>query len=259
MLANAMQFPQADSLAADPLQFNMATLKPSSTSQSSHPTLETHPAIRFWTQEDWHAWLMSPEAGQNPRGRYGYLEDDEGKPPIRTVLKEICKHARGAWEELLQWNLAPKTWGKLGTSGQELFHHIMEKSFPLFTFANDGWKLDHLVSTTYSAWYTRHFNADGSVKPRGKCIKTEDESSEDEDKTEGQSVQKGKCMKKSLNTVEVSSGKLLYTDEQYTDGEQCIRQLIPTHSSEMVCFILLMSSITNHMHKEIQSATMDFT
>ncbi|KAI6156858.1 hypothetical protein BKA82DRAFT_4345890 [Pisolithus tinctorius] len=208
VLANAVQLAQADSLAVDPLHFNVTPLKPSLATPASHPTPTTHPKICFWTQEDWNAWLVSPEAGQNPCGRYGYLEDSEGEPLTNAILKDAHKHAHGAWEELIQWNLAPKTWGKLGMTGRELFHHIMEMSYLLFKFANNGRKLDHLASNMYSAWYTKCFTADGSLRPQGKCVKTEDESSEDEDETEHK---KGKCTKKVIDGDILKGSIINYT------------------------------------------------
>ncbi|KIJ59938.1 hypothetical protein HYDPIDRAFT_69256, partial [Hydnomerulius pinastri MD-312] len=78
------------------------------------------------------------------RPNVAYLEDENGKPVNVTTLKAIKKFVRIAWCELVHRQLAPKTWGKITMQGCQLFHSMVESTCPLFTFANNGWKLDHL-------------------------------------------------------------------------------------------------------------------
>ncbi|KAL4065731.1 hypothetical protein V8B97DRAFT_2069829 [Scleroderma yunnanense] len=217
LLANAVQLP-----LSDPLQFNPAVIQQLLTPHSICPTPESHPLIHFWTQEDWNKWLMSPKAQMSTHGRYGFLEDEKGEPLSDSILKEICKIAHGGWVELMSHNLTLKSWGKIRTTRWQVFHNIMEISFPLFKFVVNGWKLDHLVGMTYPAWYKNHIEGDDPLKPWGKHIKLEDgEDTKDEDKKD-KFIQQDKHPKNSIK-ADASKVKTVHTmtdiDAQPLKGE----------------------------------------
>ncbi|KAL4078772.1 hypothetical protein V8B97DRAFT_2003088 [Scleroderma yunnanense] len=192
---------------SDPLQFNPAAIQQLPTPHSIHPTPESHPLIHFWTQEDWNKWLMSPKVQTSTCRRYGFLKDEKGELLSDSILKEIHKIACGGWAELMSHNLTPKSWGKIRTTGQQVFHNIMEISFPLFKFAVNGWKLNHLAGMTYPAWYKNHIEGDNPLKPQGKCIKLEGgEDDKDEDEKD-KFIQQDKHPKNSIK-VDTSKGEL---------------------------------------------------
>ena len=60
--------------------------------------------------------------------------------------------------ELVNRKHVPQVWGRLDNSEWELFHMAMEKSHPIFRFAENGWKLDKLVQNNYPAWHLFHLD-----------------------------------------------------------------------------------------------------
>ncbi|KAI6029524.1 hypothetical protein BKA83DRAFT_101402, partial [Pisolithus microcarpus] len=95
-------------------------------------------------QQDYEEWLDTPEALISSNGNYGSLPAD--------TLKAICKAVHAGWTELVNCNMAPKTWGEASASTCQTFHRILECDFPLFKLAENGWKLEYLCTKTYSAW-----------------------------------------------------------------------------------------------------------
>ncbi|KAG1780069.1 hypothetical protein EV702DRAFT_1194835 [Suillus placidus] len=149
-------------LLNDPLQFDPASIStPASTIQRPKP--DTHPNIRFWNKADYFEWLELAEADNAVgRGKLAFLEDENGDPISETTIDAIRKALRAAWSELLSCKLAPLTWGKLTASGGQLVNTLMENAFPLFKFANNGWKLDYLATMSYSSWRRHHMDDYGN-------------------------------------------------------------------------------------------------
>ncbi|KIO06842.1 hypothetical protein M404DRAFT_24516 [Pisolithus tinctorius Marx 270] len=128
------------------------------------PTRESHPNVRFWTKKDFDDWLESAEAEGSNRGIYAYLEDTNGNVPSSETLANMRKTLRGAWRELGQRNTAPETWGKASTSARQFVRSIMETTFPLFKFAENGWKLEYICTRGYPAWSKCYLDDDGKLK-----------------------------------------------------------------------------------------------
>ncbi|KAG1781320.1 hypothetical protein EV702DRAFT_1042437 [Suillus placidus] len=156
-LARAVRLP-----LNDPLQFDPASIStPASTTQRPKP--DTHPNIRFWNKADYVEWLESAEADNAVgRGKLAFLEDENGDPISETTIDAIQKALRAAWSELLSRKLAPLTWGKLTASGGQLVNTLMENAFPLFKFANNGWKLNYLATMSYLSWRRHHMDDYGN-------------------------------------------------------------------------------------------------
>ncbi|KAG1762518.1 hypothetical protein EDD22DRAFT_846982 [Suillus occidentalis] len=156
-LASAVHFP-----LNDPLQLDPASI-PASASNTQRPKPETYPNVRFWNKADYFDWLESAEANSAVgRGKLAFLEDENGDPIAETTIDAIRKALRAAWSELLSRKLAPLTWGKLTASGGQLVNTLMENAFPLFKFANNGWKLDYLATMSYSSWRRHHMDDCGN-------------------------------------------------------------------------------------------------
>lgn len=159
---------------ADPLQLNDPLISISPT-DSKRPSRTTHPNVRFWEQVDFQKWCDTP-AGQGHSSspvNLVYLEDENGRTVSSRTIKAIRRVLRGGWSELVARKIAPHSWGKLSASGRQLIHSFMEHKFPLFKLANNGWKLDHLATTTYPAWCRNNLDANGDRKSGGN-IKKED-------------------------------------------------------------------------------------
>ncbi|KAG1766968.1 hypothetical protein EDD22DRAFT_950294 [Suillus occidentalis] len=105
-LASGIRLPQTDS------GLELDSITPPFQPITKRPTRLTHPCVQFWTNEDFTAWLDSPDGLRANRGKVPYLEDENGDPLTDTIIKSIRKLLRGAWAELIRRKLAPKTWGK---------------------------------------------------------------------------------------------------------------------------------------------------
>ncbi|KAI6036056.1 hypothetical protein PISMIDRAFT_12317 [Pisolithus microcarpus 441] len=156
------------------------------------PTPNEYPSIRFWDREDWDKYLESPEGQTSKRGTMGYLEDKDGNPPSCKTAKAIRKVLRGGWVELVNRELAPPSWGRLSASARQFVHGLMENAYPDFKFANNGWKLDYLASTTYPAWRKGSLDDNGKWKQKkGKGPKMEDDDDDDDSTNEVGMKRKG--------------------------------------------------------------------
>ena len=72
----------------------------------------------------------------------------------------------------------------------------MEKVFPMFKLANNGWKLDYLASNSYSAWRKCKLDANCRWKKKEKGVKVEEEEEDDDDDDEQVGMKcKGSCCK----------------------------------------------------------------
>jgi len=129
----------------------------------------------------------------------GYLEDKDGKAPSVKKVKAIRKLLCGGWVELVHQELAPPSWGRLSASARQFIHNLMESTFQDFKFANNGWKLDYLASTTYPAWQKGKLDENGRWKPKkGKGVKIEDNDDEDDDEDEDDSTDEVGMKRKAL-------------------------------------------------------------
>ncbi|KIM62273.1 hypothetical protein SCLCIDRAFT_120100, partial [Scleroderma citrinum Foug A] len=135
------------------------------------------------------------------RGTMGYLEDKDSKAPSVEKAKAICKLLHGGWVELVHWELAPPSWGRLSASARQFIHNLMESTFQDFKFANNGWKLNYLASTTYPAWWKGKLDENGRWKPKkGNDVKMEDNdddgNGDDEDDSTDEVGMKWKALAK---------------------------------------------------------------
>lgn len=177
-LANTVKLPTCDpSLVLS----GSLPLLPFSSASEKRPTRETHTKVRFWTKTDYDDWLDSPEATGSNRGLYAYLEDDNGGVPTSETLGKIRKALRAGWRELGQRGMAPDTWGKASTSAIHFMRSQMEKDFPLFKLAENGWKLEYICTKTYSAWRKHHLDDAGNLKRAMRDMVKEEALDDDDD------------------------------------------------------------------------------
>jgi hypothetical protein len=91
------------------------------------PNSETHPDVQFWSQEDFFNWLdKAAETELASCGKLAYLEDKDGNTLPESMAKGAWKVIRCGYCKLMKRGLAPKSWGKLCTTGRCLFHNIVE-------------------------------------------------------------------------------------------------------------------------------------
>ncbi|KIK35847.1 hypothetical protein CY34DRAFT_95390, partial [Suillus luteus UH-Slu-Lm8-n1] len=128
------------------------------------PNRETHQNIKFWTKADFLKWLDSARGDGHNRGKLLFLVDEHGEPIPELIIKAIRKALRAAWTELAIRGLAPLSWGRVTASAAELTNMIMEKAFPLFRLADNGWKLDYLATASYTSWRRNNLNESGNYR-----------------------------------------------------------------------------------------------
>ena len=149
---------------------------PPSLPSQDDSTGSAYPKLRFWTQTQYNHWTNSPEAHAETNWKLAYLEDASGVMVSKDTIKAIWKALRAGWTDLVNKGLAPKSWSKICTSARELFHAMIEKSFPIFKLGHNGWKLDYLCATDYPSWVRNNLNEDGKWFASGnKSMKTEEE------------------------------------------------------------------------------------
>ncbi|KAG1760016.1 hypothetical protein EDD22DRAFT_848810 [Suillus occidentalis] len=93
-------------------------------------------------------WLDTASSQMTDRRKIPYLKDENGDPVPKKTVKAIRKLLCSGWSELLNQKLAPQPWGKATASARQLIHMLVENAYPLFKFADDGWKLDYLAMTS---------------------------------------------------------------------------------------------------------------
>ena len=181
------------------------------------PTRETHPKVRFWTKKDFDTWVHSPEAQNSNRGLYTYMEEEDGTVPDSEKLGNMCTALRAAWTDLTQRDLAPGTWGKASTRAWSFVHSTMEEAYPIFKFAEGGWKLETLCTNMYSSWRLKRLDNDGKLKKNGCSVKEEafdDEDFEGHKPTARKHKGQGPTSRPSTKKPK---GESLYTTHKSTD------------------------------------------
>ncbi|KIK95457.1 hypothetical protein PAXRUDRAFT_140612, partial [Paxillus rubicundulus Ve08.2h10] len=87
-----------------------------------------------------------------------FIEDINSITVSKDTLKAIQKVIHTGWIELINKGIVLESWGRLCTSGQALFHLMIEKLFPIFKLAQNGWKLDLLCGNNYPGWVRNNLN-----------------------------------------------------------------------------------------------------
>ncbi|KAG2062346.1 hypothetical protein BDR06DRAFT_1027887 [Suillus hirtellus] len=156
-LASAVQLSKPDSFKLHDLKAIILT-----SPGSSHPTCKQYPKIWFWSQDNFISWLDTASSQTTDCRKIPYLKDENGDPVPENTVKAICKLLQGGWSELLNQKIAPQSLGEGNCFCETAYTHADGRHIPIFKFADDGWKLDYLTTTSYPSWC--HNNLDNSVK-----------------------------------------------------------------------------------------------
>ncbi|KAG2049520.1 hypothetical protein BDR06DRAFT_975136 [Suillus hirtellus] len=181
--ANFQQLANTLQQSGNPLMLDPTFSAQLGSNDTNCPMPQTHPKICFWTQIDYIEWLDTSMGQLSDHRKLGYLEDENGGLIATTIVKGIHKALHTGWCELTNRKLALKTWGVLSASGQKLIHTLMEDAYPLLKFANDGWKLEYLANTSYSAWHRTYLTDDENWKSRNHGNEDDDDDKNDNGNT----------------------------------------------------------------------------
>ena len=147
-----------------------------------HPTHETHPNIQFWDRSDFLQWTETPAVNAKVRGWLPYLETENGDTLDKPTVSTIRKLLHGGWRKLLLCGAAPKKWEEATPDAIMSIKNLIEAAYPLFTFTNNGWKLEHLITTHYPSWARRHVNHQGEALEDKSDDNAGDEPTDSNDK-----------------------------------------------------------------------------
>ena len=149
----------------DPLNFSLTNIcdQPKTTTDTND-LRKKYPDVRFWSQADYFAFVSSPEAQGVNRGKLPYLENVDGTAVSPDNITVIRATLHTIWAELLQRQMAPRTWTKITASAKALVYNFMVKKHPIFGLDTDGFKLESLCILDYSGWRKnrRYTPPDGS-------------------------------------------------------------------------------------------------
>ncbi|KAI5990605.1 hypothetical protein EDD15DRAFT_2279342 [Pisolithus albus] len=252
-LAGAVGLHDVDPCQLDGTSFLQTFTKPKV--EPALPTRNNYPSVCFWDQEDWDKYLESPKGQMSKRGTMGFLEDKDGNPPSRETVKAIRKLLRGGWVELVHKDVVPPSWGKLSAGARQFIHNLMERSFPDFKLANNGWKLDYLASTTYPAWQKGTLDDNGRWKQKkGKGFKIED----DENDNDGDSTDEVGMKRKALVCKsEAGPGKRLKGEHTEEDDSPPSDMLTTSFESSAVVLPAAIHTINTACDIEVLSPFSD--
>ena len=96
-----------------------------------------------------------------------YLEKEDGTPISVLELRAMSQKARSYWALLLEYDQAPKTWGKITSIAWEYYARSMlnEPGLEYLRLCKDGqWKLHRWTHLNYSGWAKRHGVREGCAK-----------------------------------------------------------------------------------------------
>jgi len=187
---------------------------------AERPTREMYPKLRFWMRKEFDAWVHSPEAQSSNCGLYAYMEEEDGKVPDLEKPGNIRIALRSAWTDLAQRDLAPYIWGKASMRAWSFVHSTMEAAYPLFKFAENGWKLETLCTNMYSSWGLKCLDNNGKLKKNGHSIK--EEALDDEDLEDHKpAAKKCKGQAASRSSTKKPKGELLYMTHESTNWLTC--------------------------------------
>ncbi|KIK73371.1 hypothetical protein PAXRUDRAFT_175345, partial [Paxillus rubicundulus Ve08.2h10] len=94
----------------------------------------------------------SPEVQAGVPGRVDYLEHEDGSGVSPGTLAVICQTMHNRWTTLAMYDLTPQSWGQIDSMGHQKFHVLVENTHPLFQFADNGCKINHLATSMYLLW-----------------------------------------------------------------------------------------------------------
>ncbi|KAF8549314.1 hypothetical protein OG21DRAFT_1488646 [Imleria badia] len=155
----------------DQLSASLQNQKIASAATAPVKTAEMYPNVRFWTQKQYNEWTNSAEAHADCHYKIAFLEDEQGAVVSDATLKAIRKKICGCWAELVDKNMAPKSWGKATTSTKEFVHATIYKSYPILQLAENDWKLELLCSGDYPGWVRNNLDSQGKWQ-----VKQEDDT-----------------------------------------------------------------------------------
>jgi hypothetical protein len=81
-----------------------------------------------------------------------FVETENGDTTGKDRLERLWKHARNFFQ-MIDKSTAPPTWKQAPTAMRQALHTSMVDKFPELRLCNSDWKVDQVVSSTYTSWH----------------------------------------------------------------------------------------------------------
>lgn len=105
------------------------------------------PNVKFWFKRNW----SSKKIGSEPPKVF--VETEHGDPVGENRLDHLRKYACKFFEDIDK-SKAPPTWKQAPTEMRQTLHKLMVDRFPELKLCDSDWKVDQIVSSTYTSWHT---------------------------------------------------------------------------------------------------------
>jgi hypothetical protein len=104
------------------------------------------PNVKFWFKRNW-----SKKVGSEPPRVF--VETENGDPVGEDRLESLRKYARNLFQTIDK-STAPPTWKQAPTAMRQGLHRLMIDKFPELRLCDSDWKVDQVVSGTYTSWHS---------------------------------------------------------------------------------------------------------
>ncbi|KAL1686255.1 hypothetical protein GGG16DRAFT_105835 [Schizophyllum commune] len=138
-----------------------------------HPPIITlnradFPKIPYWSKQDWanregrKTRVSTTDKATSRKGKpktpadslpVPYLTHFDGSPVYGGAIR---KHIAACLHQLLFWGIAPAVWGTACHNAHEYVIGVIEELFPFLRLCEGHWKLDMLISSMYSNWWSTY-------------------------------------------------------------------------------------------------------
>ena len=95
----------------------------------------------------------APKVGTGSSTLSSYMEDKDGNDIPETERVDLHETAWSFWEELLEINRAPSSWGSASRDIKNEFVHILESEYFWIRLCKNHWKAEMVATNHYSQWY----------------------------------------------------------------------------------------------------------
>lgn len=122
-----------------------------------------YPEVKFWNIQDWkqHQGAHKGVSG-GPRGNVMaaqginvsmlYVEGPTGEIIDGFAATFIRSTAHRIFQQLMDLNMAPNTWGAVGSQAAKHYRHEMASEIPELRLCSNHWKADYLATHIYPSW-----------------------------------------------------------------------------------------------------------
>lgn len=113
-----------------------------------------YPHIAYWNRRDYEETDLTSISDDN-QSKLQFLEHEDGSLFLKEEIDETRKHAREAFQTLLNEKLSPPTWSQASSTASNFFRKEMLTYCPELRFCANNWKVDALATEIYSQWVRR--------------------------------------------------------------------------------------------------------